>query len=189
MFKKKTSEEEAQLEQDEISKVKDHIDPDEEILLVARQSRIRPGGTTIVTPNTIFATTKRIIIRNPKMLGFQSDVDEFSYDSITSVKLEKGILSSSVHLVIPGLTELSKSQRTHVLAWGRNDTGVIDAISKDKAEKLFKIIKERIAMVKEQKNAPVVQQQQEDPLQALKVRFAKGEITKEEFEEMKKVLE
>jgi hypothetical protein len=43
------------------------LNPDEKVLLVARQSRIKPGGS-LHTPNIIYATDRRIIIRDPYML-------------------------------------------------------------------------------------------------------------------------
>lgn len=187
MFGKKEKQEDNENidEHDEIQKISSRLESGENIVLVARQSRIRPGGTQILTPNTIFATDRRLIIRNPNLLGLREDIENYRYDSITSVKIEKGLFSSAIHLVIPGMTEMSKSDRMYKI-WGRNDTGVIDAIPKDKAEQLYKIINDAIAKTRNAKANPA---QSEDPLTVLKVRFAKGEITKTEFEEMKKMLE
>ena len=55
----------------EVKKVHEMLNPNEQVLVVARQSRIKPGGSA-VTPNIIYAMNKRIII---------------PYDAITSVKL------------------------------------------------------------------------------------------------------
>jgi hypothetical protein len=41
------------------------LDSDESVLLSTSQSRIKPGAAAVLTPNAIFATNKRIIIRNP----------------------------------------------------------------------------------------------------------------------------
>ena len=49
------------------------LNPDERILLVAVQSRIRPGGS-LFTPNEIYATDRRIIIRDPYMLGIKENI-------------------------------------------------------------------------------------------------------------------
>ena len=46
------------------SKISKMLNPDERILLVSIQSRIRPGGS-LFTPNVIYATDRRIIIRDP----------------------------------------------------------------------------------------------------------------------------
>ncbi|MFL6384366.1 MAG: PH domain-containing protein, partial [Nitrososphaeraceae archaeon] len=58
---------------DEISKITEILNPEEKVLLVARQSRIKPGGSHF-TPNIIYATDRRIIIRDPYMLGIKENV-------------------------------------------------------------------------------------------------------------------
>jgi len=76
------------------------------------------------------------------------------------------MLSSAININVPGSMY----------------NGYIDAIPKDDAEDLLKIIYERM---KEKKTSS----SDDDPLIILKKRFAKGEITKEEYEDMKSVLE
>ena len=48
---------------EEISKITEMLNPDEKVLLVARQSRIKPGGSHF-TPNIIYATDRRTIVRD-----------------------------------------------------------------------------------------------------------------------------
>jgi hypothetical protein len=48
---------------DDISKITEMLNPDERVLLVARQSRIKPGGSHF-TPNIIYAANRRIIVRS-----------------------------------------------------------------------------------------------------------------------------
>jgi hypothetical protein len=72
----------------DISKIAEMLNPDEKVLLVARQSRIKPGGSHF-TPNIIYATDRRIIVRDPYMLGIKENVVDIPYDIITSIKLEK----------------------------------------------------------------------------------------------------
>jgi len=175
-------------DKNEIEKILDHLDSDDTVLLVAKQSKYKPGGAVISGGNTIYATNKKIIIRNPTMLGLRESVEEISYDQITSVKLEKGLFSATVILRSPGLSEMTRlSKSSGLIAWGRGEEGQIDAIPKDKAEKLVRIIKEKMEDVKKGKNTS--RSSGDDPLIILKRRFAKGEITKEEYEEMKSVLE
>jgi len=175
-------------DKNEIEKILDHLDSDDSVLLVAKQSKYKPGGAVISGGNTIYATNKKIIIRNPTMLGLRESVEEISYDQITSVKLEKGLFSSTVIIRSPGLSEMTRlSKSSGLIAWGRGEEGQIDAIPKDKAEKLVRIIKEKMADVKKGKNTS--RSSGDDPLIILKRRFAKGEITKEEYEEIKSVLE
>jgi len=152
---------------DEIMQIADRLDEDEKVLMVIRQTKnpLKSGGS-LITPDTIFATTKKIIIRNPSALGLRQNVEVYTYEKIIDVKLEKGMLSSSIDINVPGSIY----------------DGYIDAIPKDDAEDLLKIIYERM---KEKKTSST----DDDPLIILKKRFAKGEITKEEYEDMKSVLE
>jgi hypothetical protein len=133
------------VELEEIRRIANRLDQDEKVRLVAKQSRMKPGGSALATPNIVFATDKRIIIRNPTMLGMRENIEDIPYDKMTSVKLEKGIFSSTVLIRAPGLSEMSRvSKSSGLIAWGRGEDGQIDALSKDKGEQLFTIIREGI---------------------------------------------
>src|SRR5215210_655659 len=126
---------------DDISKVDEMLNPDEKVLLVARQSRIKPGGSHF-TPNIIYATDRRIIVRDPYMLGIKENVVDIPYDIITSIKLEKGLLSSTIRFKAPGLMSSTKLGMIDSIVDGEDDQGgVIEAIAKDKAEDLLEIIR------------------------------------------------
>ena len=137
-FKKPVTEED---DLDEINKINEILNPDEKVLLVARQSKIKPGGSYF-TPNIIYATDRRIIIRDPYMLGIKANVVDIPYDIITSLKLEKGLLSSTIRFKAPGLMSSTKLGMMDSIIEGEDDqTGIIDAIPKDKAEDLLEIIR------------------------------------------------
>ena len=175
-------------DKNDIEKIKDHLDSDDQVLLVAKQSKYKPGGALISGGNTIYATEKKIIIRNPTLFGLRESVEDIPYDKITSVKLEKGMFSSTVIIRSPGLSELSRmSKSSGLIAWGRGEEGQIDAIPKQKAEQLVRIIKEKMEQAKTPKES--TQKVNEDHITILKKRYAKGEISKEEYEDMKKTLE
>lgn len=158
----------------EIDRVKKMLDAAEVIKVVARQSKVMPGGK-LITPKTIFATDKRILIRDPNMLGLRSEVDSIPYSQVNSVQLEKGVFTSKV-MIASG--------------YFNSDEGVIDAIPKDKAEKIVGVVNEGIrrAQTHFTEVAPPTKTD-DDPLTILKKRYAKGEITKQEFEEMRKTVE
>lgn len=196
-FSRKKEDVSAQLSESdlkEVEKIKDTLMIDEKVLLVVKQSRIAPRGLirpgTITTPNTIFATNRRIIIRNPTMLGLRAGIEDFPYKSITSVKLHKGVFSSEIRLRIPGLSETSRLPG--LLRWGRRDEGEIPALPKDKAEQLVRIMKEGIAnRLPGQAPTPTAPAVSISPLDEIKklaeLRDA-GLITEEEFQEKKKKL-
>ena len=57
---------------EEINKIAEMLNPDEKVFLVARQSRIKPGGSHF-TLNIIYATDRRIIVRDSYMLGIKEN--------------------------------------------------------------------------------------------------------------------
>lgn len=186
MFGKKNSDGSA--EQKEIDRIKDRLDDNETVVMSVRQSRIKPGGAAAINPNTIFVTEKRVIIRNPTRLGLGEHIEEYFYHQITNIRLEKGLFSASLVFAIPGMTELSKTDRSLSL-WGRSAEGTIDAIPKDIAEKMYNYIREKISEEKTKKENNSQQTvSEDDPLKILKTRYAKGEIAKAEYEEMKQSL-
>ena len=169
----------------EIEKIADRLDDDEAVLEVAKQGRMNPGGA-ITTPNTIFATDRRLIIRNPTMLGARQNVEYFDYDKITNIKLEKGIFSSTIVLSYPGMDKLAG-----LLTWGREDDGEIDGIPKDKAENILQIVRNAIVKAKKESQKPtqVVQQTSTaDELAKLAKLHKDGILSDKEFDKMKKDL-
>jgi len=72
---------------------------------------------------------------------------------------------------------------------------VLDNLPVGQVDYIFRLIQENLRRMGSTTTYPVTRDQQtpltssEDPLQVLKLRFARGELTKEQFEEMKKALE
>jgi hypothetical protein len=192
---------------EEIRKIAEMLNPDEKVLLVARQSRIRPGGSHF-TPNIIYATDRRIIIRDPYMLGIKENVVDIPYDIVTSVKLEKGLLSSTIRFKAPGLVSSTKLGMMDSIIDGEDDQGgIIEAVPKNKAQDLLEIIRSSIQPNSNRKSAPSKNQQPNELLeskehtipqsQSISIadeirKLAKlkdeGIITEEEFKQMKQDL-
>lgn len=183
---------------EEIHKIANRLGQDEKVRFVAKQSRMKPGGSALATPNIVFATDRRIIIRNPTMLGMRENIEDIPYDKMTSVKLEKGIFSSTVLIRVPGLSEMSRvSKHSGLIAWGRGEDGQIDALPRDKGERLFTIIREgidgakRIATTQSSTTLALVKQQQisiADELTKLATLKQQGIISEMEFTQMKQDL-
>ena len=181
-------------ELEEIRRIANRLDHDEEVRFVAKQSRMKPGGSALATPNIVFATDKRVIIRNPTMLGMRENIEDISYDKMTSVKLEKGVFSSTILIRAPGLSEMSRvSKHSGLIAWGRGEDGQIDALPKDKGEQLFTVIREGIDGAKKsaaQYTTTVVHPQISiaDELTKLASLKEQGIISEEEFNQLKQDL-
>src|SRR5687768_3972108 len=151
---------------EEINKISEMLNPDEIVLLVARQSKIKPGGSYF-TPNTIYATDRRIIIRDPYMLGIKANVVDIPYDIITSLKLEKGLLSSTIRFKAPGLMSSTKLGMMDSIIDGEDDQGgIIEAISKDKAQDLLEIIRSGMQSSTNRKSAPSKNQKSNELLES-----------------------
>ncbi len=144
-------------ELDEIRKISGMLNADEKVLLVARQARFRPGGSHF-GPNVVYATDRRIILRDPSMLGLKQEIIEIPYNVITHARIDKGVFSASVIFNAPGLFNPNISGRVpwiknlHASEHGEN--GVIDAIPKKKADDLIEIIRNGITQVRAPSTAP-----------------------------------
>jgi Bacterial PH domain/Short C-terminal domain len=177
-------------ELDEVQKIGNMLNPNEKVLLVARQSRFLPGGSAL-TPNIVIATDRRIIIRDPYDLGFRSEIVDIPYDVITSVKLLKGVLTSTILFKAPALVNQSKLGLLDEDIEGEHDQGgAIQALPKAKAEDLLEIIRRGIRGYN-RTTEPAVQvgsMSIADELSKLSKLKDQGVITASEFDEMKKQL-
>jgi Bacterial PH domain len=132
---------------EEIKEIADMLNPNEEVFVVARQSRLKPGGSTF-TPSVVFGTDRRIIIKDPTMLGLRENVVDIPYDMISSVRLDKGVFSSNVIFKAPGLISSGRRGKLDKMMEGYGDKsglaeeeGIITAIPKNKAEDLLEVIR------------------------------------------------
>ena len=192
---------------EEIGKISHILNPNEEVLVVARQSRLKPGGSKF-TPNVVFATDRRIIIKDPSMLGLREDIVDIPYDMISSVRIDKGLFSSNIIFKAPGLVNTSRRGKLDRLMMvdkdeikreqvGAEEDGIITAIPKDKAEELLGVIRNGMDRDREVYRHPQLKQAQPqeqqsasiaDELMKLANLKDKGIISEEEFQQMKQDL-
>jgi hypothetical protein len=148
---------------------------DEQAMAVIRQSRLKAAAT----PDFIIITNQRIIRYSPSALGLHKEIEDYRYEDIANLKIEKGIMFATITLRRRFMSE----------------DLVLDNLPAGKVDYVFKLIQENLKRMSSTSVPPSTTSQQttpvppEDPLQVLKLRFARGEISKEEFEEMKRVLE
>ena len=156
--------------------------PGEQVLLVAEQSRIAPGGS-FTTPNKIYVTNRRLIFRNPKLLGLKADLNDFSYQDIANIRMHRGVFSTEIFL------------KSRFLS----DEVVLPAVDKDAARRVNEYIRKGMMnqlpgqAISERATMPVVESPAatKDPLADLERLHGlkeKGAITAEEFEKMKATL-
>ena len=125
----------------EIAKIREYMDDGETVLEYSRQMRFVPGGSP-VTPNSIFATDRKIIIRNPTMWGLRENVEYFHYSDIINIKHEKGHFSSTLVITAPGMGTSARPPKAGA-PWGRTEDGMIDGIPREDAFKILKIVMSR----------------------------------------------
>ena len=147
---------------------------DEQVLAVIKQSRLKAA----ITPDSIIVTDQRIIRYSPSALGLHKEIEDYRYEDIANLKVDKGILFATI------------TARRRFMSQDL----VLDKLLKDQADYISRVIQEKLrGMSAAASPAPINQQvpptSPEDPLQVLKLRFARGEITKEQFEEMKRALD
>lgn len=149
--------------------------PDEQVMGVVKQSRLKAA----ITPDSIVITNRRIIRCSPSALGLRQEIEDYRYEDVANLKIDKGILFASITI------------RQRFMSADL----VLDNLPKGKADHLSTLIQQNLNLAGAAPASPVTTEKQvaqtppEDPLQVLKLRFARGEITKEQFEEMKRALE
>ena len=175
----------------EIEKIEKILNTEEKVLLVARESRLMPGGS-ILTPNTVIATDKRVIIRDPYMLGLKSELIDIPYDVITSVKLQKGVFTSTILFKAPTMVNKSKLGLMDENISGEDDQdGVIEALSKDKAEELLEIIRRHMKVTgngEAEATSSIDTISIADEIEKLSKLKQKGSLSESEFQKMKQQL-
>ena len=156
---------------EQIRKIKHRLDDDEQVQFIARQSKYRPGGS-FTTPDTIFVTNKRILIRDSSLLGVRENIVSVSYDKITSIELERGVFSSKIIKRAPGFAY------------------EMEAISKIIAEQIIHYVKNLMDNLKidSQKQSIEVKVSIVEELLKLANFKEKGVVSDEEFLRMKQVL-
>jgi Bacterial PH domain/Short C-terminal domain len=185
---------------EEIKEIAEMLNPNEEVFVVAKQSGLKPGGSKL-TPNVVFATDRRIIIRDPSMLGLREDIVDIPYDMISSVRIDKGVFSSNVIFKAPGLINSGRRGKLDKMMEGYGDRsgladeeGVITAIPKNKAEDLLEVIRNGMDKDREVYHHREQQPQQQssisiaDELMKLANLKEKGIISENEFQQMKQDL-
>jgi hypothetical protein len=176
-------------ELNEIEKIEKILNSDEKVLLVARESRLMPGGSAL-TPNSVIATDRRVIIRDPYMLGLKSELIDIPYDVITSVKLQKGVFTSTILFKAPTMVNKSKLGLMDENISGEDDQeGVIEALAKDKAEELLEIIRRRMkATSTGEATSSIDTISIADEIEKLSKLKQKGILSESEFQKMKQQL-
>jgi hypothetical protein len=148
---------------------------DETVIAKIRQSRLKK----LFTPDSIFVTNQRIILYMPRTMGLRKTIEDYRYEDMANFKADRGILFSTIVI----------TQR-----FMSNDL-VLTALPKGKADKIARLIHEGIRFYSNSPDPqtgyarPSAGQAADDPLKVLQLRYARGEITQQQYEEMRRTLQ
>ncbi len=120
------------------SELKGMLWPDEVVEILVKQKRFAPGGS-VVDPMKIVGTNKRMILASRGAMGLRKDYEVVPYKQIVSVRLQHGMVSSSVLIRLQGY-----DTGQGVLKTGK-DEGEIDGLDGDDASALANFIEKKIS--------------------------------------------
>lgn len=152
--------------------VEEELIPGEKILHAVRQARIEQ----LVAPDMIFVTTERVMLRKPDWTLVRGVNKDYRYEDMGNVVVKRGFFNSCIHV------------RMKFLSYDF----VLKAIPHDEARAISSTIQKGIdgrfqGMDGKETRKYRTQRTDasEDLLKILKYRYVKGEITHEEYEQMK----
>ena len=115
-------------------------------------------------------TDKRVIFYMPKMMD-RYEFEAYDIEQVDSVTFTKGMRRGRIDITIV------------------NSNRVIKHINNDEGHTMVDYIQNAIHEIKKKQQSPTTVVTEQSPLDALKMKFVNGEITTEEYEKMKSVLE
>ncbi|ABK77243.1 hypothetical protein CENSYa_0610 [Cenarchaeum symbiosum A] len=157
----------------EYEKIRSRLRDGEEILLTVTQSKA-------ILPATYFVTNERIITRDPSITG--EGITSIQWVDVGDFSLKKRLFRAYIEFVIRS-----------------GSTVTLDNISRGDAEEMYRLIEKYVKRLREAANEQHAKEQAHtgqgedksasDPLAVLKMKLVNDEITEEEFEKKKKLLE
>jgi hypothetical protein len=127
-----------------ITEISSMLDINEKVLLVMTQSKIRLVGV-LFTSYVIFATDRRIIIRDISLHGLKENTIGIPYSIITDINYKEGFISACIRLRVNRIQGGNELPALDQYGISGNDTEwIIEHIPKGKAFLLVKIVRAMI---------------------------------------------
>ncbi len=156
--------------------IKDMLIPGEDVFYGVRQARIeQPIG-----PDEIFITSERVIVRRPHILSYMKSIRDYRYNDMSNVTINKGFFNSTINikmrffshnLQLRSIPNKTARKISSIIQQG------IDGRFEGYGEEGKKV--EKVSKTQDAKDAP---------LEILRERYARGEITREEYLQIKRDL-
>lgn len=163
----------------------DFLLPGEEFLAAVEQSRLKHP----VNPGIVAVTNMRVLVQQKSTLGLRSEIVEVQYRDLASVGFKKGIIFGTLtvnagsgkggeleHFDNTQARDLAKIANTKIRETMLGSGDAVSAVLTTKS-----VIEHHGSPGG---GAPVAVASADDPIKIAKVRFAKGEITKAQLDEI-----
>ncbi len=127
------------IDPEDLKLVKSMLFPGEDVAMTVRQRKFLSGGS-IINPTSVIVTDRRIIIINRMSAGLRKDYEVIAYGRITSVRMEKGFVSSNVFVRVEGYdTDVG------LLHGSGKEEGEIDGLTHNAAQQLVDYLNKKVA--------------------------------------------
>lgn len=165
--------------------IKDMLVDGEKVIHAVQQARIKQ----FITPDDIIITNKRVIVYRPRLFGLRKNIEDFKFIDMANTVIDQGIIQSTIKIKMRF----------------QPDEVVLEGIPKKVSREIFKNIQDGIAgrFGTIEPSAPVpiapsspepeipepdIGMSKEELFSVLQTRYMTGEISKKEYEYMKKEL-
>jgi hypothetical protein len=152
--------------------VRGYLHKDEKVLYRIQQTRIMNP----ITPHNLIATNQRLIVHKPENLGFTYKINDYRYVDIANFKIDRGLLFCTVSI----------KERFQGLDM------IFENMPKQRAQKFAQIVTDQIyrtpASLPSGRSSPPSSDGGGQELNILRERLARGEITPQEFDNLRRLL-
>ena len=129
----------------EIKKIKKFLNPNEHVLYVTKQEKEKQKIDSATNADFIFATDKRLIIKNITKFGAKNIIQDLPYENITSLTLRDGPEHSTLILEGAEFADIDTiSQASLQRYWGVEKETTMEFIPKTDATEFSNILREQI---------------------------------------------
>jgi len=150
-------------------------------------------GETVILDEGPIGFRKKLVLTNKRLFVYKGKgvfsvkwmiEDGIPLNEVEEATEEMDTFTSYSHLIVK-----MKNKEKLTFTFGLTDSQMLSASIGDTSNEITIKVKAITDKYMAAINHQINKKAEENPLKVLQIRFAKGEITKEEYEEMKKVLE
>jgi hypothetical protein len=130
---------------------------DEQVMAVIKQSRLKAA----ITPDSIIITNQRIIRCSPSALGLRKELEDYRYEDIANLKIDKGILFATITIKRRFMSE----------------DLILDNLPRSRVDYISRVIQENLRRMSSAPTSPVTPNQR-TPLTSPEERLPRNNLRK-----------